>query len=80
MVLKKWCVRFSIDARFADKPYIRLNEEVWYCHKLRDAIDAGMEVEDEDPQLQCWFFGKQYTSKYLLLVGSRRTRTLELKV
>lgn len=53
MVLRKWCARILINARFADMPLIWCEQEASYRRKLRDAIDARMKVEDADPRLQC---------------------------
>lgn len=68
-----------IDARFADMPFIRCEQEISYYYRLLEAIDARMEVEDGDPLMQCWFFDKLYTSHYLMHGGSHRTQMLEFE-
>lgn len=50
-MLKKWFAGNLIDVRFVDMSFTRCEQEVSYYHRLRNAIDARMEIKDEDPQL-----------------------------
>lgn len=79
-MLRTWGAEIFIDARFANMLFIQDEQEVLNCHRLRDAIDAGIEAEDGDLQLQCGFFDKPYTRNYFPHGGSNRTCTLEFKV
>lgn len=79
-VSQKKCIGTIIDARFAVTNITQCQQEVFCCHRLRYNIYARIKVEGGDPQLQCWFSDKPYTSYYLMYGGSRSTRTLKLKV
>lgn len=60
-------------------PFIRCVPEASYCHRLQDAIDAGMEVLEDDPGLQSYFFARLYTSLYLVHDVTHRIKALELQ-
>lgn len=68
-----------VDARFVNLSFIRGEQEVPYWRRFQDAIDAKTEAEKGIPQLQCWFFDKPYTNKYLLQGRLHRKRMLEIK-
>lgn len=57
-----------------------MRAELLYCRRLPNATDARMQVEDEVPQLRCWFFDKPYSSHYFMHSGSHHTRTMEFEV
>lgn len=42
-----------MDTRFADMPFLRCKEELYYCRTLQDAINADREVTEEALQLPC---------------------------
>lgn len=49
-----------IDAHFVNMSFICCEEGLLYRRRLRDAIDAGMEVRVGDPQMQYWFWQAVY--------------------
>lgn len=76
-VLSRWCLGILVDFRFADIQFVRCEQKLFYCRKLRDTIDANMEVAGEDPGLQCWFLDKPYTSMYLTQEGAHQKSALK---
>lgn len=60
-VLSKWLVWTVIDSRFANMPLVRCEQELLFCCRLLGAIDARVDAEGSDPQLQCLFSGRLYT-------------------
>lgn len=50
------------------------------CRRLRDALDADMEVTEGAPDLQCWFFNKPYTDLYLMHGGTHKTRASKFEI
>lgn len=69
-----------IDARFVDMPSARRQQEVSYCHKLQNAIDVKMKVEDGNPQSRCWIFHKLCMSHYIMHGSLCSMRTLKFEV
>lgn len=50
-VQSRWCVGIRVDTRLADMPFVRCEQEPFYCSNWRDAINANMEVAERDPKL-----------------------------
>lgn len=48
-----WCAGILIDTRFADMPYARCEQVLYYGRRLRDATDANMDITEKDSRLRC---------------------------
>lgn len=49
--LKRCCVNILVNIWFEYMLFVRSEQELPYSHKLRDAIDANMEVAEGYPKL-----------------------------
>lgn len=74
---KPICVGIVVDSPFANRAFVRCEEELFYCRVLRDANDTSMEGAEEDVGLQCWFSRQPYTSLYHMHGDTQWTRALE---
>lgn len=74
------CVETLINTHFENMLFVRFEQEMPYCRRLQDAIDARMEVAEDDPRLQRWFFDKPYMNLYLVHGGTHRTKALKIEV
>lgn len=59
---------------------VRCEQELSHCCQLPVAIDKNMKVAEGDPELQCWFLQRPFTSMYIISGGICRKRASELKV
>lgn len=50
--------------RFAGVPFVWCEQKLSYSRRLRDDIDATMEVTKRYPELKRWFSAKPYTDMY----------------
>lgn len=78
-VICRCSVGILIDTMFADVPFVRFRQELFWSRCLQDAIGANMEVCNGDPEVQCWLFEKPYNTTYLLHGGAHKTRALKLE-
>lgn len=84
---KKWwavliwpCVGTIVDTLLANMPFDRRKQKQPYCCRIRDAIDANIEVAEGDLELSCWLFDKPYTIMYPLRDGAQRTKAQKLEI
>lgn len=75
-MLSRWCVGILVDTRSAGLTVVWFEQELFYCRRLRDAIDANMKGAEKDSELQCWFFNNPYTNMYCIHGGTHRTKPL----
>lgn len=75
-MISRWCVGILVDARFADMPFVRYEQELPNRRRLWYVSDATMAVAEGDPGLQSWFFEKSYTSVYYIRSGTHQARNL----
>lgn len=59
--------------------FVQREQESCHYRRLRDAVDAIMEVAEGAPGVQCWFPDKPLNKMYLMRGGTHRTRALEFK-
>lgn len=64
MVLSRWCVGILLDTRSANVSFVWCEQKISYCGRQRDAIEAKVEVAEEDSELKCWFYANRYTNMY----------------
>lgn len=79
-VLSWWCGGILVDTRFADMPLVRCEQKLPYCPRVRNTIDANMDVVEGDPELRCSFFDRPYTNMYLMCGGTHWTKALEFEI
>lgn len=79
-LLSRWCVRILVDSCSVVIVFVRCEQELCYCRKLQEAIDANMELAERYPELKCWCYDKPYTNTYLMRGRTLRTRALMLEI
>lgn len=62
---------------FVNMTFVSYEQELPYCCRWQDAIDAIMEVAERGPELRCWYFDKPYTNIYLVRGWKHWLRALE---
>lgn len=72
----QWCKGVLEDPRFCEPASVWCEQGTPYCRRLRDAVDAHMEVVLREPKLHCWVFEKPSTNVYLMCGETPRTRAL----
>lgn len=60
--------------------FVHFEQELFYCRQLRDLIDVGIEISNEDLGISWWLFDKLYTNLNLMHGSTHQTRALGFKV